>query len=90
MGGHAFVVRNYYYFYTFVGPNRCTLWAIPIGPRSEEANSYYLVITDNDRQKWKGPALGLKEAAAISGTPTYAQLAMLGMIKQDPLPQKKK
>jgi hypothetical protein len=88
--GHTIVLRNYYYLYTFINPRRCTLWAVPVGPHTEEANSYFLVLTDDDREKWKGPALELKEAAAISGAPTYAQLAMLGMIKQDALPQKKR
>jgi hypothetical protein len=82
-GGRSLVLSNYYYFYTWVSPTRCTLWAIPIGPSAEEANSYFLVLTPNDREKWKGPSLHLKEAAAISGTPTYAQLGVLGMVKQD-------
>lgn len=90
LNGHSLVFRNYYYFYTFISPTRCTLWAIPIGLHTEEANSYFLVLTPDDREKWKGPALDLKEASSLSGTPTYAQLAMLGMIKQDPLPQKKR
>jgi hypothetical protein len=88
--GRSIVIRHYYYLYTFIGPNRSTLWAVPVGPRTEEANTYFLILTRGDREKWKGPALDLKEAAAISGTPTYAQLALLGMIKQDPLPQKKR
>ena len=90
LGGRSFVIRNYYYFYTFIGPNRCTLWVVPVGQHTEEANSYFLILTPDDREKWKGPAFDLKEAAAMSGTPTYAQLALLGMIKQDPLPQKKR
>lgn len=89
-GGRSLMVGNYYYLYTWVSPTRCTLWAIPIGPRAEEANSYFLVLTPTDREKWKGPALQLKEAATISGTPTYAQLGILGMVKQDPLPQKRR
>jgi hypothetical protein len=90
LSGRSFVVGNYYYLYTFVSPTRCTLWAIPVGPHIEEANSYFLVLTTDDREKWKGPSLDLREASAISGAPTYTQLAMLGMIKQDPLPQKKR
>ncbi len=90
VGGRAVVIRNYYYLYTFISPTRCTLWTVPVGPHSEEANSYFLLITPDDREKWKGPAFDLKEAAAISGTPTYTQLALLGMIKQDPLPQKRR
>lgn len=89
-GGRTIVLRNYYYLYTFINPTRCTLWVIPVGPQTEEANSYFLILTPDDREKWKGPAFELKEAAAISGTPTYSQLALLGMIKQDPLPQKKR
>src|ERR671918_323664 len=66
-GGRSLVVNNYYYLYTWVSPARCTLWAIPIGPLAEEANSYFLVLTPTDREKWKGPPLQLKEAATISG-----------------------
>ena len=87
-GGRSVVSRNYYYFYTWINPTRCTLWAIPIGPRIEQANSYFVILTPDDREKWKGPPLALKEASSISGMPTYAQLAMLGLIKQDTLPQK--
>ena len=89
-GGRAVVIRNYYYLYTFISPSRCTLWAVPVGPHTEEANSYFLLLTPDDREKWKGPAFDLKEAAAISGSPTYTQLALLGMIQQDPLKQKKR
>ncbi len=89
-GGRTVVLRNYYYFYTFIGPTRCTLWMVPVGSHTEESNTYFLILTPDERERWKGPPLDLKEAAAISGTPTYAQLAMLGMIKQDPLPQRKR
>ena len=89
-GGRSLVVSNYYYFYTWVSPTRCTLWAIPVGPRSDEANSYFLVLTATDREKWKGPPLQLKEAAVISGTPTYVELGILGMVKQDSPQQSKK
>jgi hypothetical protein len=89
-GGHSLVLKNYYYFYTLISPTRCTLWAIPLGPRNGESSSYFLVLTPIDREKWKGPALDLKEASSITGFPTFSQLALLGMIKQDPLPQKKR
>jgi hypothetical protein len=86
----SLVVSNYYYFYTLVSPTRCTLWAIPIGPHTGEANSYFLVLTPTDREKWKGPPLQLKEAAVISGTPTYAELGIVGMVRQDSPQQSKK
>ena len=89
-GGRSIVVSNFYYLYTWVSPTRCTLWAIPIGPRAEEANSYFLVLTPTDREKWKGPSLQLKEAASISGAPTYAQLGILGMVNQDPPLQRRR
>jgi hypothetical protein len=88
--GHSLLLKNYYYLYTFISPTRCTLWAIPVGPRAGEASSYFLILTPTDREKYKGPPLDLKEASAISGTPTYAQLGMLGMIRQEPLPRKKR
>jgi hypothetical protein len=88
-GGRSHVLSNYYYLYTWVGPSRCTLWAIPIGPLTEEVNSYFLILTPTDREKYKGPPLQLREAAAISGTPSYAQLVILGMVKQDSPPSRK-
>jgi len=90
LGGRSVVLRNYYYLYTFISPTRSTVWAIPVGPKPEEANTYFLILTPDDREKWKGPAFDLKEVAVISGTPTYSHLALLGMIKQAPLPQKRK
>ena len=90
-GGHSVVTKNYYYFYTWISPTRCSLWAIPLGAHNSESNSYFLVLTPNDREKFKGPPLDLKEASTITGVPTYTQLAILGMIKQDdPAPQKKR
>lgn len=88
--GHSLLLKNYYYLYTFISPDRCTLWAIPVGPRAGEASSYFLILTPTDREKYKGPPLSLQEAGAVNGTPTYAQLALLGMIRQEPLPQKKR
>lgn len=88
--GHALVLKNYYYFYTFISATRCTLWAIPVGPRAGEASTYFLILTPTDREKYKGPPLTLEEASTITGTPTYVQLGLLGMIRQDPLPQKKR
>ena len=88
--GHSLLLKNYYYLYTFISPTRCTLWAVPVGPGAAEASSYFLILTPTDREKYKGPPLSLNEASTITGTPTYAQLGMLGMIRQDPLPQKKR
>lgn len=88
--GHSVVIKNYYYLYTFITPTRCTLWAIPVGPRTGEASSYFLILTPTEREKYKGPPLGLEEAGRITGTPTYAQLGILGMIRQEPLPGKKR
>ncbi len=88
--GHTLVLKNYYYLYSFVRPARCTLWAIPVGPRAKEASSYFLVIAPAERKKFKGPALDLKQASTISGEPTYTELAMLGMVQQDdPQPKKR-
>lgn len=88
--GHSLLLSNYYYVYTFINPTRCTLWAIPVGDHAVEAPAYFLVLTPEDREKWKGPPLDLKEASTISGAPTYTELALLGMIKQDPLPPRLK
>ena len=88
--GRSVTLDNYYYLYTWISPTRCTLWAIPVGAHADEANSYFLVLTPDDREKWKGPALDLREAASISGAPSYAQLGIVGMIKQEPLTVKRR
>lgn len=88
--GHSLLLKNYYYLYTYISPTSCTIWAIPVGPRADEASSYFLILTPTDRDKYKGPPLDLREASTITGTPTYAQLGLLGMIKQEELPQKKR
>jgi len=88
-GGRSIVLHNYYYFFTQIDATRCSLWAIPVGPNTAEANTYFLILTPNNREKWKGPPLTLKEASAVSGTPSYAQLALLGLIKQETLAQQK-
>lgn len=89
-GGHSLVLKNYYYLYTWISPTRCTLWAVPLGPRATEASTYFLILTPTEREKYKGPALDLKEASTLTGVPTYAQLALLGMIKQEDPPPKKR
>jgi len=38
-GGHSLVLKNYYYFYSWISPTRCTLWAIPLGAHATEASS---------------------------------------------------
>ena len=82
-GGRTVVLRNYYYLYTWISPTRCTLWAIPLGAHASEASSYFLILTPADREKFKGPPLDLKEASTLTGEPTYTQLAMLGLLKQE-------
>lgn len=82
-GGHTLVLKSYYYLYSFISPTRCTLWAVPVGPRAQEAASYFLVLAPTERKKFKGPALDLNQASTITGEATYTQLAMLGMIQQD-------
>lgn len=89
-GGHSLVLKNYYYLYTHISPTRCSLWAIPVGPRAADASAYFLVLTPTARKKFKGPALDLKEASNITGEPTYTQLAVLGMIEQNDPPPKKR
>lgn len=88
--GRTLVIKNYYYFYTWISPTRCTLWAIPLGAHASESSSYFLILAPTDREKFKGPPLELKEASILTGTPTYTQLAMLGLIKQESPPPTKR
>src|SRR5260370_42296278 len=47
-GGRSVVLRNYYYYYTFISPTRCTLLAIPVGQHDERTNAYFLVLSPDD------------------------------------------
>jgi hypothetical protein len=84
--------RNYYYVYGKSDASTCTVWAIPSGPKRDEASTHFLVIRRDVIQTWKGPALTKVDIERIDSNPTGDLLNMLGMTEQkvvDQRPNKK-
>jgi hypothetical protein len=73
---------NYYYVYSKSDSSTCTIWAIPSGPKREEASTLFLVVRPDSIQRWKGPALTKTDIDRIDTSPTAALLNMLGMTEQ--------
>ena len=74
--------RNYYYVYGKSDPSTCTIWAIPSGPKREEASTLFLVVRRDVIHRWKGPALPKTDIDRIDTNPTGNLLNMLGMTEQ--------
>jgi hypothetical protein len=80
----TFTHLNYYYVYGKSDPSTCTIWAIPSGPKREEASTLFLVVRPDVIQRWKGPALTKTDIDRIDTSPTGDLLNMLGMTEQIP------
>lgn len=63
-------------------PSKAGVWAIPTGPRANDAATHFWYITPNDTERWMGPALTSQNIDAIKTIPTEGQLALLVMTKQ--------
>ena len=63
-------------------PPKAGIWAVPTGPRADEAATHFWYITPNDIERWMGPALTSQNISAIKTIPTEQQLALLVMTKQ--------
>ena len=85
----AIAHRNYFYLYSRQSHHRSTLWAMPLGPRRDEASAWFLVVTPGSQRRWKGGALRLEDVREITSDPTSNQLAAVGLIEQPDSPNKK-
>lgn len=79
---------NYYYIYAKSDALTCTLWAIPSGPKREEASTHFLVITPEVIRRWKGPALSKSDIDRVAPEPTGDLLNMLGLTEQKIIDQR--
>lgn len=81
----TYVVDNYKYVYTLTkNPGECGVFAAPVGPRREEENTFFVLVTPQGvSRQWKGAALGDKDLEAISlmGIPTANQLMNFGLVE---------
>jgi hypothetical protein len=80
--GRSLSVANYYYLYTRVNAEGCTIWIVPTGPRREEASTHFLLLSPTNLRRWKGAPLSLDEVRKLPPAPSYAEMAVLGMTEQ--------
>lgn len=63
-------------------PPKAGLWAVPTGPRANEAATYFWYVTPTASERWMGPALTAENVGAVCSLPSEQQLALLVMTKQ--------
>jgi hypothetical protein len=87
----TYVVDNYKYVYTLSkNPGECGIFAAPLGPRREEANTIFILVTAQGVSRtWKGAALQDKDLDLLAriGIPSESQLSYLGLIEQKEPPK---
>ena len=80
---------NYYYVYGKSDASTCTVWAIPSGPKRENASTHFLVVRPDVIQRWKGPVLTKTDIDRIDSNPTGDLLNMLGLTEQPMIDQRR-
>lgn len=63
-------------------PIKAALWAVPTGPRANEAATYFWYVTPDKIECWMGPALTPENIGAVRTIPSEQQLALLVMTRQ--------
>ena len=63
-------------------PIKAAIWAVPTGPRANEAATYFWYVTPDKIERWMGPALTPENVGAVNTVPTEQQLAILVMTRQ--------
>jgi hypothetical protein len=80
--GRGLSVANYYYIYHPVNGGACAIWIVPTGPRRDEGSTHFLLLTPDDLRRWKGAPLSPDDVKRLPATPSYAEMAVLGMTEQ--------
>ena len=73
--------KNYYYFYTRVDEQRCAIWAVPLGPRRDDASSFFLVIAPDWERIWRGKSLDESAISTLPPVPSGNELTSLQLIE---------
>jgi len=63
---------------------KVALWAVPTGPRAQEAATHFWYVTPGRIERWMGPALTTDNVSAVKTIPSEQQLALLVMTRQPP------
>jgi len=77
--GRDILLNHYWYFYTQINAETCTLWAPPLGPKRDLSKAFYVVLTPQWMRVWKGAALHDEQLKLIRNIPTPELLAQLKM-----------
>lgn len=64
---------------------KVALWAVPTGPRAQEAATHFWYVTPDRIERWMGPALTTENVSAVKAIPSEQQLALLVMTRQSPV-----
>ena len=82
--GQSLLAPSGHYSYTYhkVTATACAIWAMPVGPRYEEAATHFWYLTPTAVEKWMGPALRREVADAVKTVPSEQQLRWLMMTPQ--------
>jgi hypothetical protein len=83
------IAFNYYYTYSKVNPLTCAIWAIPSGPKRENASTVFLVVAVDAIRNWKGPSLSKLDIEKLPLVPTNDQLSVMGMIEQQMIDERR-
>ena len=81
-GGTAYTLGNYFYFIHGLDARTATVWAVPVGPRRDEASSHFVIIGPAELAHWKGAAIKLDEFDKLIPNPDAGELAALGLVRQ--------
>ena len=74
--------KDHYYYRIVANGQELALWAVPVGERRDEANTYFVVMSPTWRRAWKGAAVGQENLSKIKSVPSPPDLAALGMEEQ--------
>jgi hypothetical protein len=90
-GPRLYLRDNYLYLYTFANDKTCTFWAVPRGPLRESSQTVFVLVTPQTLESWRGPALADEAVSKIpqGGLPTFEQMALLAMSKEQTQPPRK-
>ena len=90
-GNRLYLQDNYLYFHTFANDKLASFWAIPRGIHKAEAQTIFVLAMSNTQESWRGPALSDDLISKIPQgvVPTYEQMALLGMTKEQPQPRRR-
>lgn len=82
LDGSAYTLGNYFYVYNALSHDSATVWAVPVGPRREEASTHFVVIGPDAVAHWKGAAIKHEDFSRIVKNPQVSELASLGLVRQ--------